>query len=260
MATGASRTMVAVLTIWLASAVSGTAQADDLSSTCAVPDSLLEPEFPLPHVSAKIKAGEPVPIVVIGSGSSAGMGASTLANAYPERLGVELGKRFPKTKFEMTNLSRRGQPAAEMAGRFASEVESHHPALVIWQTGTVDAVRAVDLAAFSETLESGIDELMQHEIDVILVDMQYSPHTSTALDVGPYRDYMRWSAQNRGVILFDRFTVMQYWSESGVIDFTDPAKAAEGKYDDIVHGCVAYLLASMIERAVAPELQPPPPQ
>ena len=69
------------------------------------------------------------------------MGASTLANAYPERLGVELGKRFPKTKFEMTNLSRRGQPAAEMAGRFASEVESHHPALVIWQTGTVDAVR-----------------------------------------------------------------------------------------------------------------------
>jgi len=260
MARGTIRTLIALLTVWSVSAFSTAAKAEDLSGDCAIPDSLLGPELPLPHVGAKIKAGEPVPIVVIGSSSSAGSGASTPSNAYPERLIVELGKRFPNGKFELINLSRRGQSAAEMVARFASDIEPRHPGLVIWQTGTVDAVRAVDLADFNETLESGIEDLTQREIDVILMDMQYSPHTSTALDVGPYRDYMRWAAQSRGVILFDRFAIMQYWDENGAIDLTDPAKSAEGMYDDFVHRCVAYQLASTIERAVATEGHPSPPQ
>ena len=233
-----------------------TAWPEDLAATCAVPAALSEPDFPLEHVAAKLKSDELVSIVVMGSGSSAGMGASAVSNAYSERLDIELRKRFPKGKFKVVNLSKRGQLAADMVSRFSNEVARESPALVIWQTGTVDAVRAVDLTQFGRTLEAGLDELGRHGSDVILMDMQYSPYTSTALDVSQYRDYMRWAAQDRGTTLFDRFAMMQLWTETGVINFTNPAKSEQARYADLVHGCIAYLLAAMIESAVAPELGP----
>jgi hypothetical protein len=224
--------------------------AIDPAVACFVPDEMGTTELPLPHVAALLKAGEVVRIAVIGSGSSTGMGASSAVNAYPERLPGELAKRFPGAKFEVVNFSKRGQLAEAMANRFATEVASAHPALVIWQTGTVDAVHGIDLAEFEQVLENGIDELRARGADVILMNMQYSPHTSTALDTTPYRDYMRWAMRNRAAILFHRYSMMKYWVEQGVIDFSSPSKADQAKNDDLVHRCVAYRLAAEIESAV----------
>ncbi|HYB54725.1 MAG TPA: SGNH/GDSL hydrolase family protein [Alphaproteobacteria bacterium] len=230
----------------------GTAAAEalDQETTCAVPEEIASTKLPLPHVTAKLKAREAVRIVVIGSGSSSGLGASSLAEAYPARLTRELGKLFPDGKFELTNLSKRGQLASEMEARFASEVAAAHPALVIWQSGTADAVKGVDLASFGEVLETGIDKLRALDADVILMNSQYSPHTLTALDTEPYRDYMRWAILSRSAILFHRYTMMKYWVEEGVIDFSSPSKAEQTRNDDLVHGCIAYRLALLIESAV----------
>ena len=230
----------------------GTAAAEgfDPETTCAVPEETAGTALPLPHVAAKLKAREVVRIVVIGSGSSSGLGASSLAEAYPARLTRELGKLFPDAKFELTNLSKRGQLASEMEARFATEVAAAHPALVIWQTGTADAVKGVDLGSFGQVLETGIDKLRALDADVILMNSQYSPHTLTALDTEPYRDYMRWAIQSRSAILFHRYTMMKYWVEEGVIDFSSPSKADQTRNDDLVHGCIAYRLARLIESAV----------
>ncbi|MGO8867952.1 MAG: SGNH/GDSL hydrolase family protein [Alphaproteobacteria bacterium] len=226
------------------------AEGFDPETTCAVPEEVAGTELPLPHVAAKLKAREAVHIVVIGSGSSSGLGASSLAEAYPARLTRELVKLFPDGKFELINLSKRGQLASEMEARFATEVAAAHPALVIWQTGTADAVKGVDLGSFGEVLETGIDKLRALDADVILMNSQYSPHTLTALDTEPYRDYMRWAVQSRSAILFHRYTMMKYWVEEGVIDFSSPSKADQTKNDDLVHGCIAYRLARLIESAV----------
>ena len=226
------------------------AEAFDPETTCAVPEDMATTELPLPHVSAKLKAREIVRIVVIGSGSSAGVGASSQANAYPQLLAGELTKVFPDAKFEITNLSQRGRSAEEMEALFGTEVAALHPALVIWQTGTVDAVKGVDLASFEQVLEVGIDKLRALGADVILINMQYSPHTTAALDTEPYRDYMRWAVQSRSAILFHRYSMMKYWVEQGVLDFSSPSKAEQAKIDDLAHSCLAYRLAREIESAV----------
>jgi lysophospholipase L1-like esterase len=234
----------------LAASASAFAAAPEPSTLCAVPEALQYSELALPRVAARLKEGQAVRIVVIGSASSAGIGATRVENAYPQRLQKELARRFPKARFAVINLSKRGQLASEMAGRFATDVLGQQPALVIWQTGTVDAVRGVDVEAFSDTLESGIDKLEGHGADVILMNMQYSPHTSTVLDVTPYRDDMAWVAQSKSVILFDRYAMMRYWAEAGIIDFSNPSEADQAKNDDLVHGCLAYRLAEMVETAV----------
>ena len=257
-----------VFTILAALAASGAASAavPELATLCAVPEALKYSELALPHLAARIKAGQPVRIVVMGSGSSAGIGATEAESAYPERLGSELTRRFPHAGFAIVNLSRRGQLASEMAARFPKEVLDRQPALVIWQTGTVEAVRGVDVEEFADTLEDGIDGLVSHGADVILMNMQYSPHTSTALDVTPYREDMSWVAQSKSVILFDRYAMMQYWAEAGTIDFSNPSKADQAKNGDLVQGCVAYRLAELVETAIKgpheaeakPETKPAP--
>lgn len=220
---------------------------EDLGKLCAVPEALEYSEIALPHFTAALKSGEPLRVVVIGTSSSLSMGKSV--KGYPDRLATELGHRFSGTKFEIVNLSKRGQRAPEMEHRFASEVVAARPSLVIWQTGTVDAVRGADIDAFGEAIGSGIQLLEAHGADVVLMNMQYSPHTSIVTNTKPYRDYMRWVGQNQSIILFNRYAMMKYWEEADVIDFSDPSKAHQAKDADIVHGCVAYLLAEMIEHA-----------
>ena len=226
------------------------AEAFDPETTCAVPEDLATTELPLAHVRAKLKVPEVVRIVVVGSGSSAGMGASTQVNAYPALLAGELTKVFPNAKFEVTNLSKRGRSASDMEALFGTAVAALHPALVIWQTGTVDAVKGLDLAGFEQVLEVGIDKLRALGADVILMNMQYSPHTTAALDTSPYRDYMRWAIQSRSAILFHRYSMMKYWVEEGIIDFSSSEKADQVRNDDLAHACLAYRLAHEIESAV----------
>lgn len=228
----------------------GTVLAADNGAVCAVPGTLNYSSIELPEMASALKAGAEVRIVVVGSASSGGLGLTPHERAYPERLVADLEKRFPGSRFAVTNLSSRGQLAAVMAGRFAKEILPLQPALVIWQTGTVEAVRGSDVDEFGDTLDYGIELLRRHGIDVILINMQYSPHTTTLVNMAPYRDAMNWASQNRSVMLFDRYAAMRYWQETGVVDFANSSKEDQAKYDDLVHGCVAELLAEMIQNGV----------
>jgi len=247
---GWASAVLAALLLALGAGGGASAEAFDAATTCAVPEEIATTELPLPHVSARIKAHETVRILVIGSGSSAGMGTSSPADAYPELLGKELAKIYPDAGFAVTNDSKRGRSASDMEAHFAVEVGPLHPQLVIWQTGTVDAVKGLDLATFGEVLETGIDKLRSLGADVILMNMQYSPHTTTALDTGPYRDYMRWAIMSRSAILFYRYSMMKYWVEQGILDFSSTEKADQMRNDDLAHACLAYRLAHVIESAV----------
>jgi hypothetical protein len=237
------------LVLWLAGPAPAFA-ADD-RTVCAVPESLDYSAIELPAMSAALKAQDEVRIVVVGSASSGGLGLTPHERAYPERLVHELEKRFAGSRFAVTNLSSRGQFAKAMADRFAKEVLPLHPALVIWQTGTVEAVRGSDLDDFGDTLDYGLGLLRSHDIDVILVNMQYSPQMSSLVNVSPYRDAMSWVSQNRSIMLFDRYEIMRYWQDSGTVDFGSPSKEDQARYDDLVHGCVAQLLGEMIQNGVS---------
>jgi hypothetical protein len=115
---------------------------------------------------------------------------------------------------------------------------------VIWQTGTVDAIRRAELDEFRAALEDGVETLRAAGSDVMLMNMQYSPRTESMIAVGPYVDEMRAVAQQREIPLFDRFAIMRYWSDEGAFDFY-----AAGKDNGLarrVHDCLGRAIGALV--------------
>src|SRR6201986_1711178 len=108
--------------------------------------------------------------------------------------------------------------AEEAATSFPKLLEAKKPTLVIWQTGTVDAMRSIDPDDFRSAVDQGIAALQKAGTDVILMNLQYSPRTETMISASPYLDTMRVVAQQYDVPLFDRFAIMQQWNDSGDFD------------------------------------------
>lgn len=213
---------------------------------CAVPEELLVDNDQLPRTAARLREGGPVTIVAIGGGSTAG--ASPREQAYPARLQAELSRRYPNVAFSVINKGIARQSAADMVGRFASDVLPLHPVLAIWETGTNDAVHSTDLDTFGQALRDGIDLLSQHDIDIMLVDMQYSRQSSLVVNFDPYIEVMRNIADIYHVRMFRRYDIMKYWDENGIIDFEAPGEqrilVAEQTY-----ACIARRVADVIDLA-----------
>jgi hypothetical protein len=121
------------------------------------------------------------------------------------------------------------------------------PALVIWQTGTADALSGVEPEDFRASLDDGVEKIQGDGADVVLMNMQYSPRTESMLDVSAYADVMRLVAQARGALLFDRLAIMHSWNDDGTFDLYTATK----KYDMArrVHDCIGRALASQIINA-----------
>ena len=77
-----------------------------------------------------------------------------------------------------------------------------------------------------------------------MMNMQYSPRTESMLGVTAYADVMRWVAQQRSVLLFDRLAIMRYWSEEGMFDLYAATK--DYAMARRVHECIGRALASQI--------------
>ena len=123
-------------------------------------------------------------------------------------------------------------------------VADEMPDLVIWQTGTIDAIRRIDPEEFKLALEEGVERLQKAKVDIILMNMQYSPRTEPMIVGGPYSDMMRVVAQQRGVPLFDRLGIMRYWSDHGAFDLY-----ATGRDDVLahrVHDCIGRAISALI--------------
>src|SRR5205807_9263187 len=128
-----------------------------------------------------------------------------------ERVTKGLAARDPVAEITVANKGVPRQPAQEMVDRFANDVIAENPALAIWETGTTDAVRGVDVDAFTATLEAGISALRAHDIEVVLVDMQYSRRTASIIGFERYMATMHRIADVDEVYLFKRFDIMKYW-------------------------------------------------
>jgi hypothetical protein len=116
--------------------------------------------------------------------------------------------------------------------------------LVIWQAGTVDAMRGVEPDDFRNSLDQGLDAIAAGNAAVILMNMQYSPRTETMLNVSTYADVMRWVAEQRDILLFDRLAIMHYWSDEGIFDLYATTNGYAMAHR--VHECIGQALASQI--------------
>lgn len=231
--------------VWLA--MTGPAWADHLSE-CLVAQHQVEHIFPLPHAARAITAGK-LPILVIGTGSSTLPGPNGVKNAYPARLRQALVAALPGASVTVTTDVKSRRTATDMLKAMPASLAAAKPALVVWQTGTVDAMQAVDPDRFSEALTRGIGLARSAGADVILVNAQYSPRTESMIALGIYSENMRWVALQQEVPEFNRFAVMKLWADLGTFDFTDAPRKLE--VAERVHDCIGRLLADLVIEATS---------
>jgi hypothetical protein len=218
------------------------ARAEDAPTSCDVPAYLLTTESELAKVGDAVKRGHPLDILVVGSRSST-IGTSE-ANAYPGRLQAILREKLPSIAVNVSVELQVKKSAEEAAASFAKLMEIKRPTLVIWQTGTVDAMRSIDPDDFRSAVDEGVAALQNAGADVVLVNLQYSPRTETMISVPPYLDNMRVVAQQHDVPLFDRFAIMRQWNDSGDFDLFSTFHGIE--LAKRVHDCLGRALSKFI--------------
>ena len=229
------------LTLLAGLAVAGFARAED-AQTCEVPAYLLTTDSTLSKVADAVKNARPLNVLVVGSRSSTI--TSSEASAYPAKLQAALKERLPSIPVNLSVELQSGKTAEDVAAGLVKLVEAKKPTLVIWQTGTVDAMRSVDPDDFRGAVDEGVVALQNAGADVVMVNLQYSPRTETMISAPPYLDNMRVVAQQHDVPLFDRFAIMRHWNEAGDFDLfsnvhgTDMAKR--------VHACLGRALSKFV--------------
>jgi lysophospholipase L1-like esterase len=244
MRTVLTRTVMLILALSVA-VVSGTRAQEPES--CDVPSYFVATDATLRHVEKAVKQTKRLDIAVLGTGSSALGGAEGATKAYPARLPAALERRLPGVTVNVVSQAKMRQTTADMANTLDKLLIDAKPTLVLWQTGTVDAMRGVDPDEFRSTLEDGVEKLQAGNADVVLINMQYSPRTESMIQFGTYADYMRVVARERDVPLFDRLGLMRHWSDNGSFDFY--AAAMDNALASKVHDCLGRALAALVIEA-----------
>ena len=233
--------LLGILT-YVAAAFAGTGDG------CDVAAHLVHADAALPRAAASIARSKSLNVVVVGTTSSTLPGAGGQALAYPARLETALQKRLPGVAVKVISLAKPRQTAQEMADGFPKILKDEKPTLVVWQTGTADAMRGVGADSFQTTLEAAVDKLQAGGADVIFMNMQYGPRTDAVISTAPYADAIRWVGLGHAVNVFDRFGVMRQWSEFGTFDLLAATKSLDTAAK--VHDCIGRLLADLVVEAV----------
>jgi len=221
------------------------ARAEDAAVSCEVPDYLLTSESALPKVAEAIKRGKLLDILVVGSRSSTiNTTSASEASTYPGRLQALLKEKLPSITVNVSVEIQAKKTAEEVAAGMVKLIEGKKPTLVIWQTGTVDAMRSIDTDDFRGGVDEGVVALQEAGADVILMNPQYSPRTETMISAPPYLDSMRVVAQQHDVPLFDRFAIMRHWNESGEFDLFSTSHGIE--LAKRVHDCLGRALSQFV--------------
>jgi acyl-CoA thioesterase I len=246
-----SATLVAVL---LLGAVAPAAAVHP-ALRCTAPDGVTRFKVTLPHTARAIRRGEALVIVAIGSSSTQGVGASDQARTYPALLAEELRRRWPRLALTVVSKGIGGETAEQMLARFTRDVLPYRPQLVIWQTGSNEALVSQDVQGYENTVREGIARLKATDVDVVLMDPQYAPRVLGRPQHQPIVDTIGRVANDLNVAVFRRFAVMRQWVTSGEYRMEDILSRDQLHMNDASYHCIARLLADSLTSAALATLR-----
>ena len=105
------------------------------AAACPDPGDYAIADQALPAVAAALRAGKAVEILAVGSASTAA------PDGYAEHMLAALRAARPGTEFRLTVRGARGMVAEETLALLQAALRDRRYTLVLWQVGTVDAVR-----------------------------------------------------------------------------------------------------------------------
>jgi acyl-CoA thioesterase-1 len=237
---------------------------------CDAPTDITADIAPLPHVAAVLKPKGTLNVLTVGSatvfspseslqpgtitGRALGIDGSKRqgdlpppdAAAFPLQMARALEASTPGLTVKVTVRGGRGMMASEMLDIIRNELSAAHYDLVIWQTGTVEAVHNVPAGAFFQTLSDGAAAVAAAGADLVLVDPQYSRFLNANSDVETYLHALQETATQSGVVLFHRFGLMRHWTTSGQIDLERTPRATRLATVEQLHSCLGRALAHFV--------------
>jgi lysophospholipase L1-like esterase len=214
-------------------------------SACRTPPGVIGDVQTLVRSAAVAARTRRLKVVAIGSSTTAGAGATDRAHAWPARLEEELRRRLPNAEITVVNLAEMRQTSQLMLARFPAVLEQR-PDIVVWEVGTAEAVRHLDVDDFFRAVQQGIETLTARGVDVVLVDPQYARDTARLITFEPYIAAIQRAGQMRDVGVFHRHAVMRHWVESGQFQFDSLRPADFARVADSAYDCIGRLLAHFI--------------
>jgi len=236
------RTTLALILLLLA------ASAPRAESRCSAPAEIVTAVAPLPSSSRATRSNRPLRILAVGSASmgASSQGVPSFVARLPDTLEAGLG-----AKPSLVTKVLRGKVAAEQLPVLDEALLEIRPDLVIWQSGTVDAVRSIDPDAFQAAIEAGLNRVEAAGIDLILVDMQFARWSRASIDFAPYQDAIDDISAGRDINVFRRYDLMQGWAEAGRIDIERATPQTIAAELEMLNACLARQLAYLIETGIA---------
>lgn len=190
-------------------------------------------------------------IDVLAIGSTAMLGPAGLPrDAFTYRAIDLLTASRPDAKISVVARNARGALAADMLATLRTELATHQFQLVFWQAGAVEALRAVPLPEFRQTLAEGARLVTEAHGSLVLIDTQFSRLMHSKVDVAPYEQIMREIASTPGVALFPRYDLTRDWVASGRIDLEQATQGDRQKVADHLNECLGAALATAIGQDV----------
>lgn len=194
------------------------------SQSCDVAPQFITPQKLLEPWKAAIAAGGPVEILAVGSGATIGANGEQPDNAYPYRMLDALRAALPHVAFDLTVRGGRGMTAEAMLPLVKAQVEQTPAKLVLWQTGTVEAIRGLRPARMRQTLREGLEVVRAAGGSLVLLDPQFTRALRANTDVEPYETELQQVAALPGAALFHRYDLTRNWV---LQDQIDPERASK---------------------------------
>lgn len=241
------RNVVAGLILIALSVPLAPTRAEPAGIACDAPAELAVPPRPLDHLAAAIAASHPINILAIGSATTVGSEAgSTHGTSFPYRMIEALQATLPKATFNLVVRGGRGLTAEAMLPLLQDDLKERRSQLVLWQTGTVEAVRGLRTDGLRGALEAGAEAVRNGGGDLILIDPQFSRFLRANTDLDTYENVLEQEATLPGVVLFHRFNLMRGWAMDGVIDMERAKSTDREKAVVTLNKCLGQALARFV--------------
>ena len=185
-------------------------------------------------------------MLAIGSSSTVGSNTRDPGSAYPYRMIEALRGARPGVTFRLDVRGGRGLTAGEMLPQLEKALKDKRYALVIWQTGTVEAVGGMPPDGLSDPLEQGRDLVLRAGANLILVDPRFSRFLRANVDLDPYESALAQVASVPGAALFHRFDLMHAWVDNGGIDLESTPQDKREAAAAQLNACLGDALARFV--------------
>jgi hypothetical protein len=221
----------------------------------------------LPHFARALKPKAALLVLVVGSATVFGPATTVTADAarkpaaapplqpspvgFPWQAAHALEAAVPGARIDVTVVGKHGLTAAEMLELLRAELPRKPYRLVLWQTGTVEAVDELPPEDFYQTLADGAASVAAAGADLVLIDPQYSRFLAANANLEPYQNAFQAAASLPGVALFHRYDLMHDWAEDGSIDLERAPKPDRPATAARLHTCLGRELARELLAAAA---------